>query len=242
MNAQPALRQDSDAGIAAFFAQHPYTRDLKADVRLALAQAAERCDYGRGELLWKPSDQPRRVFFVASGLVKIARIESSGDLTTLHLVHANEICGETSLAPGLRSGDQAQALLPTEALAVPAATLLAAARSEKTLFAGLNTLLLQRRSELLRRIRQLLSEEVGARLASLLLELAGRSGRRGTRGVLLDLGLGQDELADLVGTSRPDLAASMSRLREEGLLADVEDGLLLRDVDGLAKLAMPRGP
>ncbi|MGH2463566.1 MAG: Crp/Fnr family transcriptional regulator [Candidatus Limnocylindria bacterium] len=77
---------------------------------------------------------------------------------------------------------------------------------------------------------------VEQRLAARLVELAQRFGHPDADGVAIDARLTQQELADMIGTSRETLATTVSSLRERGLLEMQNQRVVIRDMDGLREL------
>lgn len=68
-------------------------------------------------------------------------------------------------------------------------------------------------------------QRVGDRLLLSLWHLAERWGRVGPDGVLLDLPLGHQRLADLVGAGRPSVTTALGELARDGQVVRREDGV-----------------
>lgn len=85
----------------------------------------------------------------------------------------------------------------------------------------------------------LLFVDVGARLAKALCELAGRFGQPTASGLLVEHGLSQRQLAEMVGTSRESLNRQLHGFAERGWLVAGRGLVVIRDPDRLARRAAP---
>ncbi len=75
--------------------------------------------------------------------------------------------------------------------------------------------------------------DVGGRLAKKLLDLAATNGVRRRDGVLLDMTLTQEELANMIGVTRESVNRNLSLFRRIGLIAKEGRRFILRDPAGL---------
>ena len=91
--------------------------------------------------------------------------------------------------------------------------------------------------ELQVQFRQLATEKVERRVARALIRLAGQAGRRVERGVLIDLPLSREDVAQMTGTTLYAVSRIISRFEAEGLLDAGRQRVVIRDPDGLLKIA-----
>src|SRR5437667_200204 len=75
--------------------------------------------------------------------------------------------------------------------------------------------------------------DVGGRLAKKLLDLAATNGVRRRDGVLLDMTLTQEELANMIGVTRESVNRNLGLFRRIGLIAKEGRRFILRDPAGL---------
>jgi CRP/FNR family cyclic AMP-dependent transcriptional regulator len=75
------------------------------------------------------------------------------------------------------------------------------------------------------------------RVAQRLVELAERFGDRTAEGLLIDLGLTQDEIASWTGTSREALTRALTLFRQRGWIATERRRILLLDVESMRRRA-----
>ena len=99
-------------------------------------------------------------------------------------------------------------------------------------------------SYLSRRLRDAESElesmayqRVGQRLARKLVDLSNRFGVKTSRGTLIEARLTQQELAEMIGTTRETLAHTLADFRKRGLLDTEKHQVLIRDAEQLMDIA-----
>ena len=85
--------------------------------------------------------------------------------------------------------------------------------------------------------RQLAIEKVERRVARALLRLVQQSGRRVETGVLIDLPLSRDDIAQMTGTTLYTVSRIISRLEADGILEAGRQRMVIRHPDGLVKIA-----
>jgi len=77
--------------------------------------------------------------------------------------------------------------------------------------------------------------DVGGRLAKKLLELAAINGVERRDGLLVDMKLTQEELANMIGVTRESVNRNLSLFRRIGLVAQEGRRFVLRDAAGLKR-------
>ncbi|MEO8247446.1 MAG: Crp/Fnr family transcriptional regulator, partial [Chloroflexota bacterium] len=78
---------------------------------------------------------------------------------------------------------------------------------------------------------------VEQRLAARLIELVERFGQPAERGTAIDARLTQQELADMIGTSRETLATTVAALREQGVIEMHNQRVVVLDLERVRDLA-----
>ena len=80
-----------------------------------------------------------------------------------------------------------------------------------------------------RRVLRAMTQSVDRRVIETLVELAGSFGARCPHGFSLEIRLTQQDIADLVGASRPVVSSILSGLRKRGLLNYTRDMICVND-------------
>ncbi len=222
-------------------------QDLKAPVQVAELRALERLSWltparldrlsrhmraihvSKDEVLYRPGQPAAHVYCVLQGSVGLSLSASHGRVLQLAVVAGGEFFGETALVSGWRRVSQAVALqdsrvgriearaLVTEVCGLPWATL-----------TGLTETVLRPLFLVSLRRSLFLVEGLRDRLALALWEYAGHPEAQRSRG-LLPSTLTHEQIAAMVGASRPRVSVMLKRLEREGVF--VREGKHIR-VDG----------
>jgi len=98
------------------------------------------------------------------------------------------------------------------------------------------SLLALRQGQMERRLESFAFKRTEARLAETFRELSGGFATRCNHGFGQHLRLTQQELADLVGASRPVVSTILNKLRDKGVLGYNREYVCVRGIEEIAKL------
>jgi len=93
-----------------------------------------------------------------------------------------------------------------------------------------------RHGQMERRLESFAFKKTEARLAQTLRDLSGGFATRCNHGFGVHLRLSQQELADLVGATRPVVSAILNRLRSDGVLAYNREYICVRGIDEITQI------
>ncbi len=99
------------------------------------------------------------------------------------------------------------------------------------------TFLSRRLQEAERELEAMAYQRVGQRLARKLIDLGQRFGVETVRGTLIQARLTQQELAEMIGTTRETLAHTLADFRRRDLLDTEHHQVVIRDAERLAEVA-----
>ncbi len=178
------------------------------------------------------------MFIVLSGRIKIYTNSQSKKKKTFAYLKEGEFFGEMALVEGTTRTAAAQAVEPSRLLVIHK-------KDFQRLLANdpkLALYLLKTVSARLRRaneeIEGLLFRNILGRVAKAMLELAQRAGEIQNGGLVFKEHFTQQELADLVGTTREPLTRALSSLRRAGLIAMHQGRYFIPSPDKLAGLCI----
>lgn len=183
----------------------------------------------KGEVLYRPGQPAKHIYCVLDGAIGLSLPGTDGRFVQLGLRAAGEFFGETALVPGWRRASEAKALQDSRVGQVDAATFVSKVWDLPwENFASLTKTLLRPVFLVSLRRSLFLVEQLPDRLALALWELRGVSESRRARG-LLPSTLTHEELAAMVGASRPRVSVALKHLEHAGLF--VREGKQIRVQD-----------
>ena len=180
----------------------------------------------KGQRVYRPGEPAKHIYCVLDGAIGLSLLGSDGRLVQLGLLTGGAFFGETALIPGWRRVSEARALQDSRVAQVDAATLVSKvwdlpwegfASLTKTLIRPIFLLSLRRSLFLVERLPD--------RLALALWEYGGPPEAIRARGQLPSA-LTHEELAAMVGASRPRVSLALKRLEKAGLF--LRDGKHIR--------------
>jgi CRP/FNR family transcriptional regulator/CRP/FNR family cyclic AMP-dependent transcriptional regulator len=203
--------------------------------REALARSASRRRFRRGDIIFQKDDPGQSLFIVARGSVRIYVPSTQGADLTLAVLGPGQFFGDLSLLDGRPRSASASALADTSVVAIERSDFVALVRSRPEAAMSVLATVARRLRETDEMASDLAFLDVGGRLAKKLLDLAATSGLRRQDGVLLDMVLTQEELANMIGVTRESVNRNLSLFRRTGLVAKEGRRFVLRDPAGLRR-------
>jgi CRP/FNR family transcriptional regulator len=198
--------------------------------------------YVRNEIIFTPTRDPRSVYILERGLVRIYRLSKSGDELTLGYVTSGEVFGElAAFAPRTRDSF-AQAVVASAVRTFPLARL---QRILSDLPGPVRDIVRQIGERLKRdenKLEDLVFRGIRSRIARVLLELADElsmvksAGAAHARPLIIDVPLTQRELATLVGAARQRVNMALRDLEVEGLIVRRRGRIVILEQNELRKI------
>jgi CRP/FNR family transcriptional regulator len=210
---------------------------LSLDQLRQISQTLPMTTCQTGGLVTSPNDDDERLYIVKRGRVRLYRLTPDGKQLTLDILDKGRIVGRMSWLGQELNDAYAEAIEDAIVCSFTPAEL------QRLLdrFPGIGLNIIRYLSERLaasEREREIMAfRSVEQRLAARLLELAERFGQPSDGPIVIDARLTQQELADMIGTSRETLATTISSLRERGVLDMHQQNVTIRDLDQLRALS-----
>jgi CRP/FNR family cyclic AMP-dependent transcriptional regulator len=211
----------------------PFLAALSVEDRRWLHERVRRRSFSRGDIIFQKDDPGQSLFIIEVGSVRIYVPGAQGVDLTLAVMGEGDFFGDLSLLDGRPRSASASALSETAVVSVERSdfTGLLRARPEASL-----AIL----AEIAKRVRdtdQMATDlaflDVSGRLARKLSELAASHGAIRDGGILIDIPLTQEELANMIGVTRESVNRNLGEFRRMGFVSREGRRLLIRNPDGL---------
>ena len=175
-------------------------------------------EHTRGETVFEPTKQPRSVYLLERGLVRIYRLSPQGDEATLGYVRPGEVFGELGAFSSQPRESFAQSVRPSHVLRVPREELRRILDDHPRIALCVTKQIGNRFKRIESRVESLVFRNLRSRVSHILLELAEDFGRDEAGAQLIDLSLSQQDVATLVGATRQSVNLCLRELREAKLV------------------------
>jgi CRP-like cAMP-binding protein len=216
--------------VALFAALDPAAlEEVKAAARTKTIEA--------GSTFFREGDAAAAFLVLTAGSVKLTQITPEGHQVVLRLIGPGDAFGGVAVFGGAAYPITAEAVTDASALEWPGDVMAALMERYPKLALSALQFVAARLHELQVQYRQLATEKVERRVARALLRLVNQAGRRVESGVLIDLPLSRDDIAQMTGTTLYTVSRIISRFEADGLLEAGRQRMVIRNPHGLLKVA-----
>jgi len=185
-------------------------------------------------VILRQGDECDHVFYIAKGRVKLLRMNQRGDQFTLAVLTEGQLFGATM-------SDQSREAFPDTAEAKGRTIIYRVQLTEFKRFLASRPALAwevlgifsKGQRVLERKLELLMFHDVRSRLVETLRDLAGSHGGNCAHGFELDIKLTQQELADLVGATRPVVSTILNEFKARGILDYHRTLICIQDLKAL---------
>lgn len=217
-----------------------YLRDHKLFWTLSMSQIKQLCivtgfkKAKKGEIIYFSNSDVPRIFLLKKGNIKIVAVDEEGNETIKDIIQKGDLFGELTLENDAQSNEYAKALSDEVAIC-------------SFLMSDFENLLLQNPSLALsytkfvglkmKRIKNsyanLISKDAKTRLYQFLKDWAEREGKRTDNAVVIENYLTQNDIAQIICTSRQTATQLLNEMETKGLLVYNRKEIIITDITKL---------
>jgi len=212
-------------------------RDLAPEARAQLFAAGRPRRLPRRAILFSEGEDAAALYLLVSGRLKLLRSSADGQEVIVRFVGPGELLGAVAALPGARYPATAEVVDDAELAAWTREALAPVLVRHPELTTALLGIVTRRMGDVQGRLQELSTERVARRLARTLLRLAAQLGRKTDEGILLDLPLSRQNLAELTGTTLFTVSRLLSAWESEGLLRSSREQVTILQPHGLVRIA-----
>ena len=216
----------------------PLLAPLDPEERQRVLASTRTHRYARGEVLVREGDRSDSLHLVASGRLAVQITTPEGDNATLNVLGPGDYFGELSLLDGHQARSATVvALEPAETLALGAASFRELRQRHRATEQLVLTLMARRVEELSERLLEALYDDLDRRVSRRLVDLVRVYAEAEDHPGPVVVPLTQEQLAELVGGTRPSINQVLRRLEDEGVVALGRGRITVTDPRRLARMA-----
>ncbi len=210
--------------------------DLSPPALAVLEAISSSATYPKGAVLFVEGQEPRGVFILCNGRVKLTASSADGKALILRIADPGEIVGLPGTVSGTAYEVTAEALEPLQANFIPREAFLQFLRQHGEAALKVAQMLSEIYHATYQEVRYLgLSGSAAQKLARFLLDRA--ADHHGQKGVTrFTMTLTHEEIAEMIGASRETVTRLFADFKRKRLLEVKGSALVLTDKPGLQKL------
>ncbi|MEW6663533.1 MAG: Crp/Fnr family transcriptional regulator [Bacillota bacterium] len=191
--------------------------------------------YVSRQLLFMEGEPSDFMGFVLEGRVKLYRVSSEGQEKVVHIATAGDVFGELPYFDGKPHPLTAETMEETRVRLISHQDLDRLWQAHPDIGREFLRVASLRLRQTYRQIRSLTFKDAYARTAGRLYKLARDYGVKTAQGVELSLTFTQQELANLIGTSRETMSKILNSLQKNRILTANRGQIIILDMDKLRK-------
>ena len=213
--------------------------DLSHKALEGLDSIASPATYPKGAILFVEGQEPRGVFVVCSGRVKLSAGSASGKALILRIAEAGQVVGLPGTISGKPYEATAEALEPIQATFIPREEFLQFLREHGEAALRVAEVLSNIYQATYKEVRYLgLSGSAAGKLARFLVDIAEAHGQAGNGTVRagMKMTMTHEEIAEMIGASRETVTRLFANFKRRQLIEVHGSALEIKDRSGLEKL------
>ena len=196
----------------------------------------ERC-YPKDAYIFFEGDPPEAIYIIWMGQVKLMRHSEEGRDIVVEVLGPGRMFGELAVFDGTPYSATAQTMEPTALVYISRHDFLEMLQRYPVTALAVISELTRRLRSAMDLVRSLAVERVEQRIARLLLKLAAANGRHADDGMVIEMPLTRQDIADMTGTTVETAIRVLSRFRRMGWVTTRRGRVILTEPEALRDIA-----
>ncbi len=189
--------------------------------------------FKKNEYIYLPDQSSDKIYFIASGRIKVGSYNQGGKEITKALLAKGEVFGELAIISEDKRRDFAIALEESEICVLPVSEMKAMMKDHNSISLFFMRIMGSKVLEMENRLESLVFKDSRSRIIDYLLEMVEKRGQRiGYEWVVRNF-ITHQEIANLTATSRQTVTTILNELRNKNIITFNRKRLLVRDLDML---------
>ena len=191
----------------------------------------------KGEYIYFPSQNHRKLYFTKKGFIKIGYIDEAGNECIKEVIQKGEVFGQITLEKNNLQDEFAQAYKSNVSLcAFNIEDFMLLLQKKPGMALAFSNHLGKKVRKVETRLLNLLNKSVHSRLINLLIQLIPEN--ENINSVSIERFLTHDDMAKLIGSTRQTVTTTFSNLEEQHLINVTKDHINIPDIKAIKKSAM----
>ncbi len=186
-----------------------------------------------GAFFFMEEDPAETTYVLVEGKVKLTQVTASGQQVILGYLVPGRVYGIIAILKKVTYPVSAQAVGHCRALAWDQATMIRLMEQSPRIALNALRIMVGQIREFQNRVRELSTQRVEQRVARAVLRLARQSGRKIEEGVLIDLPLSRQDLAEMTGTTLYTVSRVLKDWEHRGLVQSKRQQVVILSPHGL---------
>ncbi len=221
-------------------------KDLKILLQSSLLQGVEKKNldlflkmgqwknFQKGNFLFHQGENADQVYILTHGKIKLTQLNLEGNQIVLRILGPKQLIAIISVLENTPYPASAEVIEKGIAFAFKQKDLLKLMKQESQVGINVMKILIHRIQELQDRFCELATERVDSRIAKALLRLANQVGIKTAEGILIDLRLSRQDLAEITGTTLYTVSRLLTQWGKNGWIKSYQKKITVCKPEKLA--------
>lgn len=210
---------------------------LSSDDLQAVIAAGRSYEVAQGEFFLQQGEESTMLYVIATGRVKLSQVTADGQQVIVAYFGPGEGLGIIMALNEQPYPLSAEAIEPCVAIGWRREVMLQLMAGNAQLALNGMHMVGQRFAQMQSRFQELATQRVERRVARALLRLVRQFGRRVDEGVLIDIAISREELAQMTGTNLYNVSRILSKWEHAGWIVSARKRVILKKSHELVALA-----
>jgi CRP/FNR family cyclic AMP-dependent transcriptional regulator len=189
--------------------------------------------YKKGRIIFIEGEEGKAVYLLRSGRVKISTQADDGREQILHFIYPGEVFGEVVIYDGGPYPATAEVVEDSKIGMIRNSDMDRLTLSNPEIALAMLRIMSKRLRNAQRQINELALYDTFRRMVSMLMFLAAEQGVHCDRGTIIDMSLTNQDLANMIGTSRETANRILSELRKQKAIILEKKQIIIADMGRL---------
>lgn len=213
--------------LSAIAGQSPLLASLSDDECLAVLEQGRLSTWQQGEVILHQGDDSTMLYVVVEGHIKLTRITEAGQQVIVNMLGPEDGLGIIVALIGDPYPVSAEAAEDATLIGWNRETISELMSQHQQLALNGLSIVGRRFSQMQARFEELATQRVEQRIARTLLRMVRQFGRRVPDGVLIDMPLSREDLAQMTGTNLYQVSRAMSKWEQAGIISSARKRVTL---------------
>lgn len=215
---------------------HPLFSGLNIDELEHLESITVKRVYPKRQYVFMEGEPRESVYFIRQGTIKTFKVDRAGNEQIMNLLQKGEMFPHVGFFDVTPYPATAEAIEETELFVIRIEDFDQLIMGHPQIAVKVMRMMGQKIFMLTQRVQALISQDVRHRVIFTLIRLVEESGKPDEKGIRVDVPITNQDLANMVGTSRESINRVLSELKKNQLLHADRHGILVYDMVALKKL------
>lgn len=185
------------------------------------------------EIIFNEGDKSEWLYVLINGKVKISKIAKDGREIILEIIDEKDFFGALAVIKGIPYPANAVALEDCEVGKIPSRIFLSVVKKYPHIESEILYHVTTRLKSGIESLKNIAIEDVASRIVYQLINLANRYAKNTPEGILIDLRITKQQLAEMTGTTVETAIRVISKLKKLGYISELNHKFLIKDIKAL---------